>query len=57
VRSCGISYETMISFHSTWVLMMELQEFAADLYAGKLALYYKSEPVPAEVRPGDCVLL
>jgi hypothetical protein len=47
----------MISFHSTWVLMMELQEFAADLYAGKLALYYKSEPVPAEVRPGDCVLL
>jgi hypothetical protein len=47
----------MISFHSTWVLMMELQEFAADLYAGKLALYFKSEPVPAEVRPGDCVLL
>ena len=31
---------------------MEMQKFAADMYNGKLPIYFKSEPVPTEVRPG-----
>jgi len=42
--------------HLIWSLLMKLQEFAAGLYAGKLPLYFKSQPVPAEVRRG-CLLV